>query len=127
MLSRCDVLGRNESGDTANVRKDVKQGRLRGIGERGRVVETSHQKQSMNPGTPFMMIAKAYNRGLIFIHAKTPSRIGGIVILVQIPAVRLVLLDLQINGVLRRELSFERQGQLPLFDVIVHLLAGVGA
>ncbi|HEY5504160.1 MAG TPA: hypothetical protein VIK28_03310 [Sedimentisphaerales bacterium] len=46
--------------------------------------------------------------------------------MVQIPAVRFVLLDLQINGVLRRELSFERQGQLSLFQVIVHPLAGVG-
>ena len=73
-----------------------------------------------------MMIAKAYVRGLIFIHAGSRAgrcfdrNIG------QDPRFRLVLLDLQINAVLRRELLLERQGQLPLFDVIVRPLAGVG-
>ena len=73
------------------------------------------------------MITQSDNRGLIFIHTGSRVRVGGIVVLLQIPAVCIVLLDLKINGVLRRDLRLECSRELALLNVVVHLLAVVGA
>ena len=73
-----------------------------------------------------MMVAKAYIRGLIFIYAKSRAGRVLIVVLGQVSTFRFVLLDIHINTVLWRKLLLGRQGKLPLIDVVIRALAGVG-
>src|SRR2546427_10780313 len=95
-------------GNRVNVGPECNQGRLRLIGKRNGIIEASYEKESVNPWTPFVMIAKACDWLLRFFDAKTRISRAGIEILEKIATFCFVVPDLQINCVLWRDLLLER-------------------
>src|SRR5712691_4387040 len=88
-------------GDRVNVGPECNQGWLGLIGERKSIIEASYEKESVNAGTPFVVIAKAHDWLLRFFHADGWTRHDWIIKLSHVSTFCFVVLDLQISGVLR--------------------------
>src|ERR1700734_1452590 len=80
----------------------------------------------MNARTPFVVPANRCNRFLSLVHAKSRIRHSLVIKLRRISAIRFILLDVTKNTVLRRDLLFKRERKLPLLNIIVWPLAGIG-
>src|SRR5438093_2169735 len=88
-----------DAGHRNKVGPERDKGRLGLVGERKGIVEASYKKKSVNTGTPFMVIAQAYNWFLRFFDAEIPIRCILVKILKHIPALCLIMLSLQIKCV----------------------------
>src|SRR5581483_703387 len=103
------------------------QGWFGEIGEGKSIIKPGGEKKRVHAGSPVMMPANYCNRLLSFFIMASWACHVLIIILREVAAFRFVLLDVSEKGVLRRDLFFDGNGKLPLLDVIVRTLAGVGA
>ena len=73
----------------------------------------------MHARAPFVMIAQAHNRLLLFMKPKARVRLRLIEILCQIPAASVIVRYFQVNTILRGDLLFCPEQELPLFHIII--------
>src|ERR1041385_8955710 len=112
-------------GDGINIWPEGNEGRFRLIDEGKRVVETGREQKRMHARVPFVVIAYEQIRLLDFLCAYCSVRHRWTVKLSEIASFGFIMLRLEINGILGRDLLFEGERELALFEIVISALTRV--